>query len=517
MSGGESMSTWLWIVFFIFVIISLIPVLKLEQVRSHVKYRVLWYLSISVFSWSVLTTLKILAIEYYFIYYFSILTYPLLFVISYLLYETFQTYMDKKSSTLFKRSALAFFIINLSVALTNPFHFLFNNLTLTEGISLNDFSSASVGIFFYIHVAVCYILLIIGFVKMLRYLKKSSVDDHDVFPFGMISASVILGITLNILHIFVYTFRIDPTYLFVVIISFILYTIIYKRDFNINLIISSQQYLFRHMREMYIISDSKENIIEISKNFKTRFKIEDSDYKNMKQLLYMIEKKAIIYEKKELILPDKFDPKKVYLNMEKQEFKVGSFKKTGFITLLYDETNDMKHIYEIEELRSHDMMTGLYNRNYLEENRVSFESKYPKMGVILLDVDGLKIYNDNLGHKAGDRLIRMFGKIISSFDNEYTNLIPVRLGGDEFLVIVKEATEDRLIHIINLIKEKTQDTVEMMNISFSYGYGLRKSNKDFMSVMLREADVMLYADKDSKVDYKEELKKQLSKQSGFTK
>ncbi len=141
MNGGAAMSTWLWIVFFIFVVISFIPVLRLEQVRSHLKYRVLWYLSISVFLWSVLTTLKYLAIEYYFIYYFSILTYPLLFVISYLLYETFQTYMDKKSSLLFKRSALAFFIINLSVALTNPFHFLFNNLTLTEGISLNDFSN----------------------------------------------------------------------------------------------------------------------------------------------------------------------------------------------------------------------------------------------------------------------------------------------------------------------------------------------------------------------------------------
>lgn len=43
------MNTFLWIIFFIFALISYIPVIKLEQVKSYEKYRVLWYLSIVVF------------------------------------------------------------------------------------------------------------------------------------------------------------------------------------------------------------------------------------------------------------------------------------------------------------------------------------------------------------------------------------------------------------------------------------------------------------------------------------
>jgi len=423
------MSTFIWIVFFSFVVLSFIPVIRLEQVRSHPKYRVLWFLSLTVFAWSVTTTLKMVATESYFIYYFSMLTYPLVYLISFALYETFQTYMGKTTPKIFKITALLFFIIDLIVSLTNPLHYLITPVQLSGVITLDSFKNVEPGIFFYIHTAVCYLLLLIGFIKMLTHLNKNRSKERDVFPFGMVSLSVLFGVSLNIIHIFIYQFNLDPTYLFIVLITFILYTIIYKRDFNINLISSSRQYLFNHMREMYIISDVDGNIIEISKNFKERFNLSENEYQKMDLLIKKLEEKAILYEQREMVLTSGFNKNKTYLNTSNKEFKIGRFKKTGMLTLLYDETDDTKHIFEIEELRSHDMMTGLFNRNYLEENRNLFETKYPKMGSIILDVDGLKIFNDTLGHKVGDRLIIHFSKIILSVNEKGKDMIPIRLGG----------------------------------------------------------------------------------------
>jgi len=127
------------------------------------------------------------------------------------------------------------------------------------------------------------------------------------------------------------------------------------------------------------------------------------------------------------------------------------------------------------------------------------------MGSIILDVDGLKIFNDTLGHKVGDRLIIHFSKIILSVNEKGKDMIPIRLGGDEFLILVKEASKEKLINIIKTIKEKA-DTIEGFDkISFSSGYALRESSTSHMSVMLKEADDMLYEEKDRKTAYREEL------------
>ncbi|MDF2570145.1 MAG: rpfC 2 [Sporomusa sp.] len=83
----------------------------------------------------------------------------------------------------------------------------------------------------------------------------------------------------------------------------------------------------------------------------------------------------------------------------------------------------------------HDSLTGLYNRNYFEQeiNRIS-TGRYNPIGFISIDVDGLKLVNDNLGHGAGDTLLTTVGQIIKkSFHHGDT---AVRLGGDEFAVLM---------------------------------------------------------------------------------
>jgi diguanylate cyclase (GGDEF)-like protein/PAS domain S-box-containing protein len=90
------------------------------------------------------------------------------------------------------------------------------------------------------------------------------------------------------------------------------------------------------------------------------------------------------------------------------------------------------------EYRSfHDDLTGLYNRDYFSEQMTRLGKDLARsapVSIILIDIDGLKIVNDTLGHKAGDDLLISAAKIISDSFRQVD--IIARIGGDEFCIIL---------------------------------------------------------------------------------
>lgn len=87
----------------------------------------------------------------------------------------------------------------------------------------------------------------------------------------------------------------------------------------------------------------------------------------------------------------------------------------------------------------HDSLTNLYNLAWLNSNLKLFfdecEKSETKLALILFDIDNLKDINDSEGHNRGDEIIRNSATIFRLFENE--NIIPLRFGGDEFIVIHK--------------------------------------------------------------------------------
>lgn len=503
-----------WILFFTFAVLSVVPVVRLEQVKSHPKYRLLWFLSIAVFSWSVFTGLKMIVSEPFFVYYFSIITYPIVFLISFYIYRTFMSYMNMQSKPWFIWFGVIFFFINLLLSLTNPFHQLVLKIPYSTSITIADFASVSRGIFFLIHSVICYTMLLVGFFKMMIYLyRRKSTNENDVFPFQLILLSLIIGILLNLVHLYVYHFTLDPTYLFVVIITFSLYTIIYRRDFNINLLSTSKQYLLEMMREMYVISDTKGEIIEISKNLLDKFKIRTQDYPTLDHLLDALKKQAVIYTDLMAISQQEFEQGKIYLSLKQESFHIQKFKTKGFLTLLYDETTDVRLLREINYIKSHDLMTGIYNRNHFEVLRPEFEEQYPNLGIILIDVDGLKQHNDYLGHPAGDKLIQKFAEVLKKLDRVYHDAWIFRFGGDEFLIVIENATSEKLKLMVKFIEERTHHQETILNISFSYGMAIKHHKHESIVNLLKQADIKLYQKKSSKDKEKERLIEALKKES----
>ena len=143
---------------------------------------------------------------------------------------------------------------------------------------------------------------------------------------------------------------------------------------------------------------------------------------------------------------------------------------------------------QLEKLSSIDLLTGLYNRNklnnYMSETADADSSL---TSIIFLDINGLKKVNDLQGHIAGDILIkRAANTLISVFTNEDI----YRVGGDEFVVILKGVEEEQIKKYIHQLHRKAKQN----EVSFAVGYAMANTSKD-IETLLKEADVNMYEDK----------------------
>jgi diguanylate cyclase (GGDEF)-like protein len=96
---------------------------------------------------------------------------------------------------------------------------------------------------------------------------------------------------------------------------------------------------------------------------------------------------------------------------------------------------------EVQRLAVTDPLTGLYNRHKFEDAigaEVERASRYDRpLSLIMIDMDGLKKVNDTYGHPAGDQLLKDVADLIREQLRKVD--LPVRFGGDEFLILLPEA------------------------------------------------------------------------------
>lgn len=148
-----------------------------------------------------------------------------------------------------------------------------------------------------------------------------------------------------------------------------------------------------------------------------------------------------------------------------------------------------------------DSVTGLYNRNYLEQVKMEGSLLDIKNSfLILIDIDDLKGVNDNYGHLVGDKAIEIVGKsIITSIRKDD---IGIRYGGDEFIVVVFNQKESSIRKVVERIKKeiKRRSIGEGVDVEVSAGIAYCSCSIELEEV-INMADRELY--KEKKIKQKE--------------
>jgi diguanylate cyclase (GGDEF)-like protein len=151
----------------------------------------------------------------------------------------------------------------------------------------------------------------------------------------------------------------------------------------------------------------------------------------------------------------------------------------------------------LEKLAKLDPLTGLHNRRVAEERlhaEVSRSRRYGRpLTLISFDLDDFKRINDLYGHAAGDEVLKAFARRLSEVTRPSD--VAVRMGGDEFLLILPECIESYAGHIIERIGTTVVEwRGQPLVVKFSAGWSGYRAG-DTAEQLLERADQMLYCNK----------------------
>lgn len=150
----------------------------------------------------------------------------------------------------------------------------------------------------------------------------------------------------------------------------------------------------------------------------------------------------------------------------------------------------------LEFLGKHDALTKLRNRSYFDDelNRLERKQVHP-VGLVVIDLNGLKLVNDERGHRAGDALLRRMGEVLGKAVQAPATA--ARIGGDEFAILLPGADEAAVEQMLATLHE----LVELNNqfhsgdpVRFAVGMAFAQPGER-LEAALHRADAQMYVQK----------------------
>jgi diguanylate cyclase (GGDEF)-like protein len=167
------------------------------------------------------------------------------------------------------------------------------------------------------------------------------------------------------------------------------------------------------------------------------------------------------------------------------------------LSLVHEKTRELSH------RALHDNLTGLPNRALVldrAEQLLARAARQPGTvaGALFIDIDGFKHVNDNLGHAAGDQLLRIVAERLQDAVREQDTV--GRHGGDEFVVLFEATPDEETLYMLaDRLTEVLREPVELTDgrkiYSITASIGVAAGKHVTPDALLRHADLALYAAK----------------------
>jgi len=252
------------------------------------------------------------------------------------------------------------------------------------------------------------------------------------------------------------------------------------------------EHIFNSSPAGIFLLDDDLSIARVNKTYISLLELNGEKDLSLKQLLGSKYEKAIKEVKEKGIVKNLRIEYKIYGYIKFFNITIQKIDETFFNSYqgtMIDITSDVEKTREIDYLANHDTLTDLYNRNNFEEfiEKTTFKKND---GVVVCDVDGLKLVNDAFGHLKGDELLIRFAAILKKVYNKDQ---VYRIGGDEFCIIVKNAEIEELEDKEKLIRNEIQN-LDLYGISFdvSVGYDIIEDDDTTFIEIYSKAENIMY-------------------------
>lgn len=198
----------------------------------------------------------------------------------------------------------------------------------------------------------------------------------------------------------------------------------------------------------------------------------------------------------ELLSPDQTE---TILEQAREALAMQNLK---MIQQLEEQKKTVAHVHELEEKTFRDGLTGLYNREYLNEalarEFATASEQGSPLSIVFIDLDGFKGVNDNYGHQFGDQVLISTAQFLRQEIRQCD--IAARYGGEEFVLVLPGLDSAKASKMMDGVRRKysekvyTTDAGENIRLTFSAGLVTHKEKQHFESVqaLIKVADHCMY-------------------------
>ena len=390
-------------------------------------------------------------------------------------------------------------VVTIALVLTNKYHGLVRtSLAMGSTYGIRTIVVKN-GPWFYIHCAFCYMLLLLALRIMVS--KYFSLPSRYRLPITV----MLFGLTSTIATSAVYTFGLIP-YPFDIstIVIQITQALYYYASFHahlLDMVLSSRDTIVENSANtIFVLSPSgkivdynatagdigkdlglknlynmafDDFIAQMGKHFDMRFSYDDESvftiHESDSDSFYQIQKNEVFNRKNEVII--------------------------SYVTIA-NVTPTISFIHKLQDFAYFDHLTGLFNRrSFFEKIDELNETDCMPLGIVVGDVNRLKLVNDTNGHTVGDLLLQSITDILK--DSSAHSTMWFRIGGDEFAALCPNTSEQEIESMFELISQKCKDIDKerFLNADIALGYRIKRSKDEDVLELLKEADRQMYINK----------------------